>query len=116
MKSCTRIVFYCFLLSQPFMFCYAQPGIITTYAGPGLPVNGSLAAGQALEGPSSLASDGAGGFYVAITGQNSVYRVTADGRIKLIAGNNVAGFGGDGGPSTSAQLSHPAGVATASAR
>lgn len=89
---------------------FAQSGIISTYAGPGLPVNGSLATAQPLDGPSSLALDGAGGFYVAISGQNNVYRVTADGRITRVAGNNSPGFSGDGGPAVSAQLFHPTGL------
>jgi sugar lactone lactonase YvrE len=94
---------------------FAQSGIITTYAGPGMLVNGSLATTQAIYGPSSVTSDGASGFYVALSGQNQVYRVTADGRINLIAGNGTAGFSGDGGPATSAQLNNPMGVALDSA-
>ncbi len=97
------------------LIAFAQSGIITTYAGPGLPADGSLAVGQAIEGPTSVTSDGAGGFYVAIGSQNSVYGVTADGKIRLIAGNGTSGFSGDGGPATSAQLSHPNGLVLDSA-
>jgi trimeric autotransporter adhesin len=110
-KLITRIVLSFFFLAYLGPNGFAQSGIITTYAGPGLPINGSVAAGQALDGPWSLASDGAGGFYVAIPGQNSVYRVTADGRMSQVAGNNTPGFSGDGGQATSAQLFHPTGVA-----
>ena len=111
MKLLTRtglpVIFFLYMTLTGF----AQSGIITTYAGPGLPVDGSLATGQSIEGPSSVTSDGAGGFYVAISSQNRVYRVTAAGMISLIAGNGTPGFSGDGGPATSAQLFHPNGLA-----
>ncbi|MBP1599189.1 MAG: hypothetical protein H6Q05_4566, partial [Acidobacteria bacterium] len=58
---------------------FAQSGIITTYVGPGLPVNGELAASQPIDRPASVAPDGAGGFYVASWIQNRLYRVAADG-------------------------------------
>ena len=111
MKLLTRtglpVIFFLYMTLTGF----AQSGIITTYAGPGLPVDGSLATGQSIEGPSSVTSDGAGGFYVAISSQNRVYRVTAAGKISLIAGNGTPGFSGDSGPATSAQLFHPNGLA-----
>jgi hypothetical protein len=44
-----------------------------------------------------------------------VYRVTADSRISLAAGNGTLGYSGDGGPATSAQLNNPYGVAVDSA-
>lgn len=89
----------------------AQSGIITTYVGPGLPIMGALATTQALDTPTSVAPDGAGGFYVVSQYQNRVYRVAADGRLSLAAGSGVAGFSGDGGPATAAQLNSPSGVA-----
>jgi hypothetical protein len=102
----TRVGLSFFFLAHLGPIGFAQSGIITTYAGPGLPVNGSAAAGHSLDGPWSLASDGAGGFYVAIPVQNNVYRVTADGMMSLVAGNNTPGFSGDGGQATLAQLFH----------
>jgi sugar lactone lactonase YvrE len=89
----------------------AQSGIITTYAGSGSPANGALATSQAIDLPASVALDGAGGFYVASETQNRVYRVTADGRLNLVAGSGANGYGGDGGRATSAQLNTPTGVA-----
>jgi uncharacterized repeat protein (TIGR01451 family) len=86
-----------------------QPGIITTYAGPSPPLDGGLAIQYALDRPSAVASDGAGGFYVA--SNLSVYRVTADGRIRTVAGNGKYGDSGDGGRATSAQLSNPGSIA-----
>lgn len=110
-KLITRIGLSFFFFTQLGLIGFAQSGIITTYAGPGLPVNGSMAAGQALDGPWSPASDGAGGFYAAIPGQNGVYRVTADGRMRLVAGNITPGFSGDGGLAILAQLFHPTSLA-----
>jgi sugar lactone lactonase YvrE len=111
MRSFTRIGLAFFFVVQLSSMGLAQSGIITTYAGPALPVNGSTAASQAIDAPMSVAPDGAGGFYVASYYQNRVYRVTADGRLSLIAGSSSQGYSGDGGPATSAQLDGPQGVA-----
>jgi hypothetical protein len=86
-------------------------GIITTCAGPRMPVSGGLAIDQAIDRQLSVAPDGAGGFYVASETQSRVYRVAADGRLNMVAGNGTAGFSGDGGPATSAQLFYPYGLA-----
>ena len=110
MRSLTRIGLAFLFVAQLSSIGFAQSGIITTYAGPHLPVNGSLAPSQAIDIPTSVAPDGAGGFYVASALQNKVYWVTADGRISLVAGNG-SGFSGDGGPATSAGLSYPSGLA-----
>jgi trimeric autotransporter adhesin len=105
-------------ISLPFLFFvqlsssgFAQSGIITTYVGPGLPVNGAQATTQAIDNPYSVAADGIGGFYVASYTQNRVYRVAADGSVNLIAGSGTAGYGGDGGFASMAQLNSPEGVA-----
>jgi uncharacterized protein (TIGR03437 family) len=42
---------------------------------------------------------------------NSIKRVSTSGTITVVAGNGTAGFSGDGGPATSAQLNSPRGVA-----
>jgi len=42
---------------------------------------------------------------------NSIKRVSTSGTVTVIAGNATAGFSGDGGPATSAQLHSPLGVA-----
>ncbi|HEY1205589.1 MAG: NHL repeat-containing protein [Bryobacteraceae bacterium] len=66
--------------------------------------------------PQGVAVDGSGTLYIADTGNNLVRKVTADGVIATVAGKVVngspsAGYSGDGGPATAAQLNSPQGVA-----
>jgi hypothetical protein len=63
---------------------FAQSGIITTYVGPSQPVDGALATTQAIDEPGAVASDGSGGFYVASRIQDAVYRIMADGRLRVV--------------------------------
>jgi hypothetical protein len=83
---------------------------ITTYAGPQLPVSGSQALSQPIDGASSVATDGAGGFYFVSPKENRVYRVSASGTLSTFAGNGTYGAHGDGGRATAAQLASPWGV------
>ena len=55
--------------------------------------------------------DAAGNLYIAITGDQRVREVTANGTITTIAGNGDIGSTGDGGPATSATLNAPIAVA-----
>ncbi len=52
-------------------------GLITTYVGPQMPVSGNPALNQAIDFPSAVVPDGAGGVYVVSTNQNRVYAVSA---------------------------------------
>src|SRR5689334_13736990 len=93
------------------LLALSQSQAITTYVGPSLPNSGSRADTQTIGVPQGVASDGAGGFYVASSTQNRIYRVAADGTLTVIAGNGIPGFSGDGGPASSAQMSYVHGVA-----
>jgi trimeric autotransporter adhesin len=115
MKAAQRIGLLLFLFSQLALCGFAQHGIITTYVGPGLPVNGAQANTQAIDDTSGVAADGSGGFYVSSRSQNRIYRVVADGSLSLAAGVGSSGFSGDGGPATAAQISSPLGMAIDSA-
>ena len=76
------------------------------YAGDGGP-----ATSAALDGPEGVFVDASGNIFIADT-QNSVIReVTAsNGNIITVAGTGAAGYSGDGGLATSAQLYDPYGV------
>ena len=106
-------------------------GIITTVAGnpatinQGLPTYGgdggpATQAGLALccqgvyASYDSIFVDPSGNLYIGDSGHHVVRKVTTDGIIHTIAGNNQlgGGFSGDGGAATSAQLNWPMGVAT----
>lgn len=87
----------------------AATGIITTIAGSGDQSSGcdigdgSQATAVPLCGPFGVALDTLGNIYIAE--QLDIRKVTATtGVISTVAGNGVAGFSGDGGPATSAEL------------
>jgi sugar lactone lactonase YvrE len=89
-------------------------GTITTAVGTGIPgfAGDTGPATQAqLANPIGVAVDGTGVLYIAEFGNNRVRRVGTDGTITTVAGTNTAGYSGDGGPATRAQLTSPAGVA-----
>ncbi len=61
--------------------------------------------------PTGLARDSAGNLYIADTANNRIRKIAPNGVINTVAGTGNAGFNGDGGPATAAQLSFPFGVA-----
>lgn len=63
--------------------------------------------------PSAVAFDSAGDVYFADSLRHVVYEVTLAGALSIVAGSGIQGFGGDGGPATSAQLNGPHGLAVA---
>ena len=67
-----------------------------------------------MNGPRGVAVDSAGNLYIADYGNNRIRKVS-NGVITTVAGNGTAGFSGDNGPATSAQLNIPVGVAVDSA-
>ena len=85
-------------------------GTITTVAGGGFDQeDGALATG-AFVIPRSLFLDDFGDLYFIDWGDR-IRKITSDGVINTVAGNGTAGFSGDGGPATDAQLYLPAGIA-----
>jgi sugar lactone lactonase YvrE len=65
--------------------------------------------------PETIAVDAEGNLFIGESGNHRIRKVTREGVISTFAGNGAAGFSGDGGPATSAQLSFPRGVAVDSA-
>ncbi|WP_411114711.1 RICIN domain-containing protein [Streptomyces sp. 029-5] len=85
-------------------------GKISTVAGtgsPGFKEEGGPAVSAQLNHPYAVAVDAAGVLYIADAGNHRVRKITADGKISTVAGTGVAGFSGDNGPATSAQLNFP---------
>ena len=89
----------------PFWSC-AQ-GIITTVAGNGrvFQDNGGSATSAGLGLVYGVAVDSAGNVYATDADDNLVVKISPSGTLTVVAGNNIAGFSGDGGPATSASLS-----------
>jgi uncharacterized protein (TIGR03437 family) len=90
---------------------------IDTYAGVANGANGFYGDGgkavyAPLYGPHGIAFDTAGNLFVADSGNERIRRIDTNGIITTVAGSSgVGGFGGDGGPATSALLNLPTGVA-----
>lgn len=89
-------------------------GIITTVAGngqAGATKNGATATNTSLNYPWSVKADAAGNIYISDLQNIRVFEVNPTGIITTFAGIGTAGFSGDGGPASSAQLDGPAGLA-----
>ncbi len=52
-----------------------------------------------------------GSLFLASRNDEAIYRIAPDGTTALLAGGNLAGFRGDGGPATAAQFDDPRGLA-----
>ena len=97
-----------------------RSGIITSIAGTGAARyyggDGGPAASARLHGPAALLDDGAGGWYVADTGNHRIRKIAVSGSITTVAGTGEPGSNGDGGPALLAQLNSPRGLAFDAAR
>jgi sugar lactone lactonase YvrE len=106
MKKIILVFYYC--------FCFkGNAQIITTVAG-----NGTLGysgdGGQAtiaeFYAPSKVILDAAGNLYIADLGNNRIRKISLSGIINTIAGTGTAGYSGDGGQATVAELNQASGV------
>jgi len=90
----------------------AGDGTITTLAGttPGFAGDGGPADRALIDTPGGVSFVAANNFLIADTNNNRIRQVTPNGVINTVAGGQIPGFSGDGGPATSAQLDHPQGV------
>ena len=89
-------------------------GIISTVAGNHTLAStgdGGLATAAAINSPRGVAIDASGNMYIAEAQGNCVRKVNTLGIISTIAGTGVAGFSGDGGLATAAQMNFPSAVA-----
>jgi NHL repeat len=85
-------------------------GTISTVVGTGatgFSGDGGSATEATLSAPHGVTAVPGGGFLIPDTDNERVRFVWPDGTITTVAGTGTAGFSGDGGPATSAQLSRP---------
>lgn len=85
-------------------------GIITTVAGngtAGFSGDGGAATSAKLNRPYSVAVDASGNIFIADRLNNRIRKVNTSGTISTFAGAGTAGFSGDGGTATAAQLFQP---------
>ena len=97
---------------------WATAGTITTVAGtgtPGFSGDGGPAAAAQLSFPAGVAVDSSGSYFIADLGNHRVRKVDPSGVITTVAGTGTAGFSGDGGPATAAELDSPSDVVLDSA-
>ena len=89
-------------------------GILSTIAGNGnygYTGDGGIGTGANLPGPDGVVVDSNGNVNVCDTFANRVRTINSFAIINLIAGTNMPGFGGDGGPATAALLVDCQGIA-----
>ena len=104
MKKFTFLIF-CMVLFNPL-----NAQIITTIAGN--LQDGLQAINSSVTEPIGLAIDKSGNIYFAEYESNRIRKISAcTGIITTIAGNEIMGFSGDGGPATSASLNNPSSIA-----
>jgi internalin A len=87
---------------------------VTTIAGSdssGYSGDGGPAVLARLNTPHAIAADWHGNVYIADAGNHCIRKVLTSGEIVTVAGTGVAGFSGDGGIASGAQLNFPCGVA-----
>ncbi len=101
--------------NQSIRMVSATSGTISTVAGGhiGAGGDGGPPKSASLQYPTDVAVDASGNIYIADSNNNKIRKVTvgANPIINTLAGNGTAGFSGDGGPATSAEISFPSGVA-----
>ena len=91
-----------------------RSGTVEIFAGSdqsGYSGDGGPATQAQLNGSMDLALDPAGNLFIADTGNHCIRMVDGHGVIHTVAGNGTAGYSGDGGPASNANLSTPLGIA-----
>ncbi len=88
-------------------------GIITTVAGTGVSGfggDGGPASAALLSNPEGIAVDTACNLYISEHSNNRIRKVDTGGIITTFAGTGIAGYSGDGGPPSAAEIQEPTGV------
>lgn len=95
------------------IFRVTSAGVISVVAGTGtcgFKGDGGPAIAAELNDPNGLAFDSAGNLYLSDSKNQRIRRIDRNGVITTVAGTGIAGFSGDGGPGTKAQLNNPFGL------
>lgn len=93
----------------------AQQYTITTFAGTpataGFAGDGGPALQAQFNNPNVIARDSSGNFYISDLDNHVIRKIDANGNVSTVVGNATFGFGGDGGPAISAEISNVNGIA-----
>ncbi len=81
-----------------------------SWGGGGYSGDGGQATAAELWGPNGLTLDVSMNIYVADLTNQRIRKINTSGIISTVAGNGYAGFSGDGGPATNAEIYNPAAV------
>ncbi len=88
-------------------------GIISTIAGNGtmgFSGDGGQATAAMLNYPQRIVVDAVGNIFISDASNNRIRKIDNSGAINTVAGNGTAGYTGDGGFATSAQINTPLGI------
>jgi hypothetical protein len=88
-------------------------GTISTFVGGGQGGHGPSGdppRHRVLNRPTGLGVDPSGDVFIADTGNNRIQEVNTSLAVTTVAGTGRAGFSGDGGPATAAELNEPLGI------
>jgi sugar lactone lactonase YvrE len=88
----------------------SPPPASTSVASPPSTAASSAELSAVPESPDALAIAPDGTLYIADPIENAIYKRTASGAFSVVAGTGIAGFTGDGGPATAAELNDPSGM------
>lgn len=87
----------------------SQTSMIAGQAEAGFNGDGPVATDQLLNSPTALTVGQDGSLYIADTGNHRIRKLSPDGALSTVAGTS-AGFSGDSGDATAAQLNAPSGL------
>jgi uncharacterized protein (TIGR03437 family) len=85
------------------------------YGGTGFSGDGGPALKATMFNLTAIAVDAAGNLFLTDQGDQRIRKVDTSGIITTVAGTGTAGFSGDGGQATAAQMNFPGGIAVDSA-
>src|SRR5258706_13229021 len=103
-----------FISDGNFVVRRVRNGMSTIVAGGGSVIDNSLpipARRASLDYPNGLAGTVSGDLYISDVHRNRVQRLNADGTLVTVVGKGTAGYSGDGGRATFAELDDPRALA-----